>query len=84
MANHTIRINPAGTLETLYTDLIDLSLLGRLEVRRASSIEFNELIQEWETRDAVTRVLIGHSPSREESLRFEHDHFMAQLSVMES
>ena len=39
--------NPDGTIEGLYTDVIDLADLGTLHVERASTIEFDNKAQVW-------------------------------------
>jgi hypothetical protein len=46
--NHIININPAGRLATIFTDRLPLGRLGKLEVTRASHVEFNGDTQEWE------------------------------------
>lgn len=72
----TLVFLPDGTCRGLYTETIDLSLLGRLEVRRASSIEFDNRLQVWRVR---VRGLgeVYCSPSREECLRWEEQYFEA-------
>jgi len=49
--NSVITFSPNGTGSCLYTELIDLHSIGRLEVSRASTIEFNNQIQRWEVKD---------------------------------
>jgi hypothetical protein len=46
-----------GLGQCLYTELIDLSSIGSLEVHRASTIEFNQSNQQWEVRDQ-SKVLV--------------------------
>src|SRR5213075_2057912 len=51
MSTIVLKFNPSGLGECLYTELIDLSSIGSLEVRRATTIEFNPEKQQWEVRD---------------------------------
>ena len=46
----TLTFPTDGTATCLYTDLIPLTDLGNLSVRRASWIDFNEHSQHWEVR----------------------------------
>jgi hypothetical protein len=84
--NHVITFHPNGHATTLYTDRIDLRQLGQLNVKRASSVEFNNATGEWEVRwlpsvnpEAGRYVPIPKEPpvfthkSREECLRWEHE-----------
>jgi len=50
MKSHTITFCPDGAVNCLWTEAIPLHELGRLEVQRASTIEFNGAQQEWEVR----------------------------------
>jgi hypothetical protein len=53
---HTIAFNPNGTARCLWTDAIPLHELGRLEITRASHIEFNNATQQWEVIDRKGKV----------------------------
>ena len=67
----TLRFSPGGHIVCLYTEAIDLRVLGRLEVVRATDIRFNPSIQQWEVHDAGTGAVIFSDPSREACLRWE-------------
>jgi hypothetical protein len=54
--NITIHFNHNGTAHCLWTDAISLHDLGRLEITRASHIEFNHATQQWEVIDRKGRV----------------------------
>jgi hypothetical protein len=41
---------PEGTAHCLWTEALPLHELGRLEVAKASSIEFNYATQQWEVK----------------------------------
>jgi hypothetical protein len=62
-----------GEAGCLYSELIDLSSIGLLEVSRASNIEFNQQKQMWEVR-VDGKVLFAHS-SRAVCLAWEIQHF---------
>lgn len=49
--NATVTFNQNGTGTCLYTELIDLHSLGRLNISRATNIEFNNVMQRWEVKD---------------------------------
>ena len=72
--SHTLRFNPNGTIECLYTDVIDLHALGRLRVVRATVILFCEKSQEWKVRCALTGKLLLTNPSRAACLAWEREH----------
>ena len=65
-----IVFKPDGTVECLYTDAIDLTLLGKLTVQRASTIEYNNDWQEWVTTILATGEKFTHK-SRAKALEFE-------------
>jgi len=49
--NITISFTPEGTAQCLWTEALSLHEIGRLEVARASHIEFNNSTQQWEVKD---------------------------------
>jgi hypothetical protein len=54
--NTNISFNPDGTALCLWTEAVPLHELGRLEIRRATNIEFNNPTQHWEVKDRKGRV----------------------------
>ena len=54
--NITIAFNSDGTAQCLWTEALPLHELGRLEITRASNIEFNNTTQQWEVSDQKGRV----------------------------
>ena len=68
-----LRFSPVGHIDCLYTEAIDLRVLGRLEVVRATDIRFNRSTQQWEVHDAGTGTVIFSDPFRETCLRWEGD-----------
>jgi hypothetical protein len=70
----TLRFTPGGNITGLYTEAIDLLVLGRLQVFRATDIRFCEKSQQWNVRCAATGKLLHSDPSREACLVWERDH----------
>jgi hypothetical protein len=67
----TIRFDPQGGVDCLYTEAVDLRALGRLHVVRATEITFDPEEQRWEVRDATFRKLLHADPSRAACLAWE-------------
>ena len=61
-----------GTVECLYTEAIDLRLLGKLQITRATDIRFNGPTQQWQVHDAGTDRVLFSNPSRDECLAWEN------------
>lgn len=72
--NTILTIDQQGTVTGLYTELIDLRQLGRLEITRATTIEFNPATQEWDVTDAGGVSLFSDA-SRSRCLAWEHQLF---------
>lgn len=69
-----LKFDPTGNGHCLFTEAIDLSSLGALEIVRASSIEFNNQAQEWEVKSPEGELLFSH-PSRQACLDWERQYF---------
>jgi hypothetical protein len=78
--SQTLRFNPGGHIDCLYTEAIDLHALGRLQVVRATDIRFDDSKQQWDVRDADKGTVIFSHPSRNECLRWEHKNLQPQAS----
>ena len=73
----TLLVRPAGKIQGLYTELLDLTRLGRLTLRRISRIEFNNRRQCWQVLNPRGKRL--HSAtSRQACLDWEQAHFGVQ------
>ena len=68
--NAVLTFSTNGTGSCLYTELIDLHSIGRLEVSRASTIEFNNQNQHWEVKNMQGTTLY-FSRSRSACLEWE-------------
>ena len=69
-----LTFQPDGTVHGLYTEVIPLPSLGRLSIKRATSIEFDDAQQHWVVRDPSGFELF-HAPSRQVCLDWEHAFF---------
>ncbi|MGO8931254.1 MAG: hypothetical protein ACLQU3_30735 [Limisphaerales bacterium] len=54
--NIQISFNLDGTAQCLWTEVLPLHELGRLEITRVSNIEFNNTTQHWEVKDMKGRL----------------------------
>ena len=72
-----ISFNPDGTAQCLWTEALPLQELGRLEVTRASNLEFNNQTQHWEVKDwrRKTRFI---AKSRSACLEWEHQNLQPE------
>ena len=74
MSMHVLKFDTAGLGHCLYTELLDLTAIGSLQITRASNIEFNQQTQEWEVLDLENNRLFSNA-SRSVCLDWEHQHF---------
>ena len=74
----SLRFNPGGRIDCLYTEAINLRALGRLHVVRATDIRFNITTQQWDVHAADTGQVLFSHPSRTECLRWEHTNLQPQ------
>ena len=51
MSAIAISFNIDGTAHCLWTEALPLHAIGRLEITRATQIEFNNTTQHWEVKD---------------------------------
>jgi hypothetical protein len=69
--SQTLRFQPGGQINCLYTEAINLRALGRLHVVRATDIRFCDKSQQWNVRCASTGKLLHTDPSRDACLAWE-------------
>ena len=72
-----LRFHADGRGSGLYTEAIDLQVIGSLQVNRASRIEFNASTQQWEVSDLNGIRLFTHS-SRQRCLDWERVFFQTK------
>jgi hypothetical protein len=65
------RIEPDGTVVTVYTDTIDLRAVGHVQAVRASVVEWNESCQAWTARILATGERLGPFGTRAEAVAAE-------------
>jgi len=70
--NTTIQFNSDGTALCLWTEAVPLHELGRLEITRATNIEFNNASQQWEVKGGRGRVRF-FARSRSACLEWEQE-----------
>ena len=73
-----LMIRPTGKIQGLYTELLDLTRLGRLTLRRVSRIEFNHRRQCWVVENLAGKACFS-APSRQACLDWEQAHFGVHL-----
>lgn len=66
-----LEITAQGGIQMLHSDLVDLRDFGRIEVTRASHVEFSDDFQQWGVWSAKTGELLGLFVSREAALEWE-------------
>ena len=79
-ALHVIIFTPDGTTRCLWTETVPLHEIGRLDIQRASTVEFNGGKQTWEVRLTSNPETVAFShPSREICLDWERNTINALL-----
>ena len=73
MNTSIISFHPDGTAQCLWTEALPLHELGRLEIHRATNIEFNNATQHWEVKDRKGKVRFI-SRSRSACLEWEQQY----------
>ncbi len=85
MNQYTITFSPDGIAHCLWTEAVPLHELGRLEITRATNIEFNNATQHWEVKDRKGQVRF-FAKSRSACLEWEQqnlrpDQVLSQAEV---
>lgn len=74
----TLTFSKDGIARCLWTDALPLTELGRLAIRRASTIEFAASTQQWEVRLAAKpNVIVFSDASRRACVEWEQQHLQA-------
>jgi hypothetical protein len=75
-------LRPDGTVVGLYTDAIDLRVLGRVRAERASAVEWDETAQAWRARVLATGETLGPFHRRDEAIDAERRALAARLRIV--
>ena len=80
-----LHIDPHGTLQCVYGEVIDLASLGPLLIRRASHVEPDEHGRWWADLSPIGGPRLGSFPLRSQALDAEsawlEEHWPAQLAI---
>lgn len=67
-----LQITSTGGIQMLHSDAVNLSLLGKVSVSRASNVEFNNDKQAWFVQSAKTLLILRDDfQTREAALEWE-------------
>lgn len=69
----TLIVTSDGTIRGFFTEALDLTTLGILEVQRAMAVEFDNAAQVWRVFNPYGQSVYD-SPSREDCLAWERQH----------
>lgn len=70
-----ILITKSGGIQMLHDDTAELEKLGKVEVKRASHVEYDNDLQQWYVQSAKTLIVLGYFNSREEALQWEKEFY---------
>ena len=70
-----ILVTKAGGVQMLHDDVASLETLGKVEVSRASHVEYDNALQKWYVQSAKTLEVLGHFDTREAALAWEKDFY---------
>jgi hypothetical protein len=70
-----IEINERGGVAMLHDDAVNLAELGKIEVSRASHVEFSNVSGQWYVQSAKTLQVLHHAPTRAEALAWEKEYY---------
>jgi hypothetical protein len=72
----TLEITEAGGIQMLHDDAVNLAELGKIEVQRASHVEFDNAKGKWFVQSAKTLVVLRDDfDTREIALEWEKEHY---------
>ncbi len=75
-------LRPDGTVVGLYTDAIDLRVLGHVRAERASTVDWDEAAQAWRARIVATGDVLGPFPRRDEAVDAERRALAGRLRAL--
>jgi hypothetical protein len=75
-------LRPDGTVIGLYTDAIDLRVLGHVRAQRASTVEWDDAAQAWRARIMATGDVLGPFQRRDEAVDAERRALASRLRIV--
>jgi hypothetical protein len=76
------RVNPNGTVVAVYTDTIDLRVVGHVRAVRASAVEWDERRQAWVARILSSGEVLGSFATRAEAVEVERAVLATRLDAV--
>ena len=71
-----LEITAKGGIQMLHDDAVNLAEFGRVEVKRASHVEYNNEVGEWYVASARTGIILKDDfKTRAEALAWEKEYF---------
>ena len=82
--NTALYFTPDGTGRALYNETVNLVAIGRLNISRATRIEFDDREQLWQVHPPRSRKVLFANPSREACLAWEQAYLEEQEDARHS
>lgn len=73
-----IIITKDGGIKMLHHDVADLESFGKVNIKRASHVEYDNEKQKWFVQSAKTLKILHYAESREQALAWERDYYSPQ------
>ena len=71
-----LEITAQGGIQMLHDDNVNLAEFGKVEVKRASHVEYNNEVGEWYVASAKTGIILRDDfKTRQEALAWEKEYF---------
>jgi hypothetical protein len=76
MSDIKLEITAVGGIQMLHDDAVDLSEFGKVQVTRASNVEFNNAVGCWYVESAKTGYILRDDfKTRQEALAWEKEYY---------
>lgn len=71
----SLQIDASGGIQMLQDDALDLRQFGKVEISRASHVEFDNGVQAWYVQSAKTGEMLHYAQTRAEALAWEKAYY---------
>lgn len=71
----SLQITASGGIRMLHSDKVDLRQFGKVDVSRASHVEFDHTYQEWVVTSAKTGQILWSERKRADALKWEAEYY---------